>query len=463
MNEIVISAAEFRCKAYEPIFQNIYNSYTGGEHYNEIATYGGGASGKSEHITREVEYWLPEFDNDEAVVVTYSPMHANNTMKRMTRVLDSHGITYKVVNKLSHSELHFANGNIVQLISAKAGSWEETQEKLKTFVTNTPNSLKFIFFEEFTAIMHLFKTYNTFINTTSRLFREMRPDSIIFYAWNPPRNRRHPIYDFLKYFDGLKVFTTMYDLPPKWQSAYDLKVAEHLRKTNPTAYRLTYLGEDVGEDGLAFIVDKGMLTELADHYTSYHYLTDEGTANASTFMLLGTTIDGQVHCISSYYHTSKVDGVRKAPSEYAKDFEDFESMHGIVFDTITTDGIYFAEQLRVQGYPTAESIHKYKDRAKSYKLLKDLNDEHNLKIVIHEDEDGSMAEINKSNMLLYEQLENALIEESTGSQGQRIEKVSKAAESSSEDQSQHFHLGDLLLYFCTRQQKNVIGGIWRRN
>lgn len=445
----------------EPIFKNILASYRGGRFYQEIAAYGGAAGGKSEHFSREGEFWLPENEGDEMLVVTYSPKHGKNTLKRFTRVMDKHMIEW--TTKEGGTELHFGNDNVIHFISAKAGSFEETQEKLKTFATSKPNALKFIWFEEFTATINLFKSYETFIYSASRLFREMREDSIIFYAWNPPRNRKHPIYKFLDEFEGLKLKVTMYDLPKKWQSKVDLKVADKLKRTNPTAYRHTYLGEDVGDDGLAFIIDEGIFTEMADNYISFHYLTDEGTANASTFMLIGVTAYGQVHCISSYKHSGKFDGGIKAPSQYADDFAQFELLHGVPFDTLTTDGLYFQAQLAEKGYKEAKSIHSKKDRALSYKLLDELIKLGNFKIVIHEDDSEEFAKINKNNYMLFKQLENAQLEESINTSGDTVQKVSKAPESSSNDEEEHLHLVDLPLYFCTRHQKKLIGGLWKDN
>lgn len=457
-----ISTDEFRCKVYEPVWKQIYKSYTGTPDYNEIAIFGGGAAGKSEFIARAEEFTLPENPGDEALVVTYSPAHSANTMKRITRLLDAHRMAYGKRRTENGMELTFGNSNVIHFISAKAGSFEETQEKLKTFVTNKPNALKYIWFEEFTATMHLFKDFATFMYSASRVFREMRDDSLVFYLWNPPKNIRHPIYDFLDNFTGLEVFSTMYDLPKKWQSPVDLRVAEQLKKTNPTAYRLTYLGERVGSDGLAYVIDSGIYTELADDYVHFHYLTDEGTANATTFMLIGVTAFGEVHCISSYYHSSKADGQRYSPSEYAKKFKEFEQRHGVAIETLTTDGIYFAAELGVHGYPQADSIHRHKNRPLSYQLSSDLIANHNFKIVRHEDT-PEYEEINRANNLLYQQLENAQLDETMDSKGTRVYRVDKRPESTSDNQAEHLHLVDLLLYFCTRHQKNVIGGIWRDN
>lgn len=463
MNKQTVSTDEFRCLAYEPIFQQIYKSYTGQRHYNEIAAYGGGAGGKSEHVAREIEFWQPENAGDEALVLTYSPSHSANTLIRFTRVLDQHGMTYNVKGTDAGKILSYGNNNHIHFISVKAASFEETQEKLKTFVTIKPKSLKFVWFEEFTAIMHLFKSYETFIFSASRIFREMRDDSIVFYLWNPPKNSKHPIYDFLKNFGGLEVFTTIYDLPVKWQSKQDIRIADGLKKSNPTAYRLTYLGEAVGSDGLAYVIDESIFTPLANDYMHFHYLTDEGTANATTFMLIGVTAFGEVHCISSYYHSSKEDGVRKSPSEYAKEFQAFEQMHGVSPESITTDGIYFAAELGVHGYPEAQSIHRIKNRPLSYQLSYDLMAAGNFKIVVHEDEYGEYSGINRANNLLYRQLENAQLEETMDSKGKRVYRVDKTPESKSDNQAEHLHLVDLLLYFCTRHQKNIIGGSWKDN
>lgn len=70
----------------------------------------------------------------------------------------------------------------------------------------------------------------------------------VFYSYNPPKSQRNWVNDPANWTraDLVNHHSTYLDVPPKWLGEQFLMDAEHLRDTNPEAYRHEYLGEVTG-------------------------------------------------------------------------------------------------------------------------------------------------------------------------------------------------------------------------
>ena len=85
-------------------------------------------------------------------------------------------------------------------------------------------------------------------NILQSLFRGENKKRIVFFSYNPPKSGRSWVNQEAKIPKrGRRVHHSTYlDVPPEWLGERFLTDAEHLKKTNDTAYRHEYLGEEVG-------------------------------------------------------------------------------------------------------------------------------------------------------------------------------------------------------------------------
>lgn len=301
----------FRCVTYDDVFKNIYNSFLNKKFKDEIILKSGAASGKSEHITNQIVFWLPEIFNSEAIVVTGSFQHNIQTQKRFIRILQNHGYSdYKLNNDI----LVFGNNNSINFVYSKSGSHDETTEKLKTFTTQNAN-VKFIWFEEFTSVINSYGNYERYNYSVSRLFREARKDLIVLYSYNALPvdgsssipNSKHPIKKFeefkIKSKNTIINNSTIYDLPKKWQSYHDLKIAEELKNVDNDLFRNIYLGEDIVKSGSIYPI----LPKVAK-VSDFDYVLagiDEGRVDAISCVLVGVKGDNY-HIIEQFYKKSDI-------------------------------------------------------------------------------------------------------------------------------------------------------------
>ena len=104
--------------------------------------------------------------------------------------------------------------------------------------------IKYAWFEE----VDQFASMDEIRNILQSLFRGENKKRISFYSFNPPKSGRSWVNQEVKIpKPGRRVHHSTYlDVPPEWLGERFLADAEHLKKTNETAYRHEYLGEEVG-------------------------------------------------------------------------------------------------------------------------------------------------------------------------------------------------------------------------
>ncbi len=104
--------------------------------------------------------------------------------------------------------------------------------------------IKYAWFEE----VDQFASMDEIRNILQSLFRGENKKRISFYSFNPPKSGRSWVNQEAKIpKTGRRVHHSTYlDVPPEWLGQRFLADAEHLKKTNETAYRHEYLGEEVG-------------------------------------------------------------------------------------------------------------------------------------------------------------------------------------------------------------------------
>ncbi len=104
--------------------------------------------------------------------------------------------------------------------------------------------IKYAWFEE----VDQFASMDEIRNILQSLFRGENKKRISFYSFNPPKSGRSWVNQETKIpKPGRRVHHSTYlDVPQEWLGERFLTDAEHLKKTNETAYRHEYLGEEVG-------------------------------------------------------------------------------------------------------------------------------------------------------------------------------------------------------------------------
>jgi len=104
--------------------------------------------------------------------------------------------------------------------------------------------IKYAWFEE----VDQFVGMEEIRNILQSLFRGENKKRIVFFSYNPPKSGRSWVNQEAKIpKPGRRVHHSTYlDVPPEWLGERFLADAEHLKKTNETAYRHEYLGEEVG-------------------------------------------------------------------------------------------------------------------------------------------------------------------------------------------------------------------------
>ena len=104
--------------------------------------------------------------------------------------------------------------------------------------------VKYAWFEE----VDQFASMDEIRNILQSLFRGENKKRISFYSFNPPKSGRSWVNQEVKIpKPGRRVHHSTYlDVPPEWLGERFRADAEHLKKTNETAYRHEYLGEEVG-------------------------------------------------------------------------------------------------------------------------------------------------------------------------------------------------------------------------
>lgn len=451
MKIITKKASDYTFSEFKQIHKNIRNSYNNLDYSVEIDNGGGRGSGKTHFNAESVVFWLPNIQYHEALFIVATTSHKINTVALLEQKIKEHGYYNYKKKRLEDGtiRLYFGNDNIITVFSTSAKSNDMILDNLKAieFENNIHGkNLKFLIFEEFTAILTSMKSMDNALNGLNGFNRSTCDSPIKIYTYNPPNHKKHKIYDFMKINpDMLRIRTNMYQLPEKFQNKEDLRFAESLKKYNFKMWEQIYMGIASASEGLAFDIDESIYTDLLPYYDEYHVQTDEATVNATTFSLFGIKGD-EIHYITNFYHSSKEDGIRYSGSEYAKKYLIWLNNLKINPKTEHTDSVYFSQELINYGRINAKSIGKFKNRVLGYKLLLDLVLRGKFKIVNRPE-----------NNMLFAQMSNAEIEyvmaENSPNYGKAM--ISKKSESNNNNET-HTHALDTVQYLLLYLQKTLI-------
>jgi len=170
----------------------------------------------------------------------------------------------------------------------------------------------------------------------------------MLYKFNPPKNPNAPVMKWLEKMEkrpDCRVTHTDYrDGPQEWVGRKSIESADQLKISDPKLYNWLWLGFCIGIDELIYYMfDKNIHIKQPPTDERNNPISpdtvgigiDYGQMNATTFEAFGLwTSLKKVGGIGEYYHSGKLSGHQRSPSQYAKDFVAFVERIESTYDCI---------------------------------------------------------------------------------------------------------------------------------
>ena len=207
--------------------------------FDEYWLKGGRGSTKSTFISIEILLGLIKDPNANAVVCRRYQNELRDTVYGQFEWTASRmGITHLFKFQVSPMQIIYIPTG--QKIVFKAA---DNPKKMKS-INLGKGYIKYAWFEE----LDQFASMEEIRNILQSLFRGEDKQRIVFFSYNPPKSGRSWVNQEAKVpKKGRRVHHSTYlDVPKNWLGERFLADAQHLKKTNETAYRHEYLGEEVG-------------------------------------------------------------------------------------------------------------------------------------------------------------------------------------------------------------------------
>ncbi len=221
-----------------PSFHDIHRDLKA-EAYEEYWLKGGRGSTKSTFISIEILLGLIKDPDANAVVFRrYQNELRDTVFGQFEWTAAKMGIAHLFKFQVSPMQIVYIPTG--QKIVFKAA---DNPRKMKS-INLGRGYIKYAWFEE----VDQFASMDEIRNILQSLFRGENKKRISFFSYNPPKSSRSWVNQEAKIpKPGRRVHHSDYrDVPPEWLGERFLADAEHLKKTNETAYRHEYLGEEVG-------------------------------------------------------------------------------------------------------------------------------------------------------------------------------------------------------------------------
>lgn len=221
-----------------PSFYDLHKDIKAGAH-DEYWLKGGRGSTKSTFISIEILLGIIKDPDANAVVFRrYQNELRDTVFGQFEWTAAKMGMTHLFKFQVSPMQIIYAQTG--QKIVFKAA---DNPRKMKS-INLGKGYIKYAWFEE----VDQFTGMEEIRNIIQSVFRGEDKQRISFYSYNPPKSGRSWVNQETKVpKPGRKVHHSDYrDVPPEWLGERFLADAGHLKKTNETAYRHEYLGEEVG-------------------------------------------------------------------------------------------------------------------------------------------------------------------------------------------------------------------------
>ena len=221
-----------------PLFHRLHKEIKA-EKFDEIWLKGGRGSTKSTFVSIQIILGLLKDSEANAVVTRRYQNELRDT------VYGQFEWTIARMGLGSYFKFQVAPMQIIFIPTGQKIVFKAADNPLKMKSINLGRGyIKYTWFEE----VDQFASMDEIRNILQSLFRGENKKRISFYSFNPPKSGRSWVNQEVKIpKQGRRVHHSTYlDVPSEWLGDRFLADAAHLEKTNETAYRHEYLGEEVG-------------------------------------------------------------------------------------------------------------------------------------------------------------------------------------------------------------------------
>ena len=221
-----------------PSFHRLHNELKA-EKFDEIWLKGGRGSTKSTFVSIQILLGILKDSEANAVVTRRYQNELRDT------VYGQFEWTIAKMGLGDYFKFQIAPMQIIYVPTGQKIVFKAADNPLKMKSINLGRGyIKYAWFEE----ADQFAGMEEIRNILQSLFRGENKKRIVFFSYNPPKSGRSWVNQEAKMpKQGRWVHHSTYlDVPPEWLGERFLADAEHLKKTNETAYRHEYLGEEVG-------------------------------------------------------------------------------------------------------------------------------------------------------------------------------------------------------------------------
>lgn len=236
------------------------------------------------------------------------------------------------LDMLGITDEYIFNVSPMKIIHRKTGSafyfyGGDKPEKLKS---NTIRDVIALWYEEAAN----FKSAEVFDQTNPTFIRQKSPfvDQVpIYYSYNPPRNPFDWVNQWVDSVTGDEDYfidsSTYLDDTLGVTTEQQLNLIEKYKVNDYDYYRWLYLGEEIGLGNSIYNMNLfHMIDELPsdDYIEGIAYSIDTGhQVSATTCLAVGITGKNNIILLDTYYYSPAGQVVKKAPSELAKELNDF--------------------------------------------------------------------------------------------------------------------------------------------
>lgn len=304
-----------------------HDSFNDIEHMIQIFTSGRAGTKSSRGGIKSVFKVVSEENCSVVIIRKFHNKLKKTVYKEVLRAIKRLGLNksdFKIT--VSPMEIKYLpNGNTIYFTGSD--SIDDTKGMI-----DEDKSIKLVIIDEATEFFDKGEGEDEFNNIEATFVRGNDDEFVMEYYFNPPRNPKAPIMEWLKKMkkreDVLHIHTDYRDVPVSWLGKKLIQTAEAMKKLDEKMYNWIWLGLCTGLEELIYYMfdEKRHVKEVTkEQLKQIRFIgcgVDYGQMNATTYEFFGLDfVDKCIRGIDEYYHSGRESGKQKSPSEYARDFK----------------------------------------------------------------------------------------------------------------------------------------------
>lgn len=307
-----------------PKFYNLFNDIT---HTHKIIDSGRSGTKSSYGAIHAVHKIVSD---DNCAVIYMRKFHnklEKTVYKECLRAIGRLGLKKKQfkITKKPMQITYLKNGNTIYFTG------NDSIDDTKGMIDES-KSIKLVILDELTEFFDRGEGEDELSNIEATFIRGNDDEFCMEYYFNPPKNSKAPILKWVKKMeqraDCIHIHSDYRDVPSKWLGKKLIDSALAMKKVDEQMYNWIWLGLSVGLAEVIYYMfdEKRHISDDFDFKSLIHIgiTIDYGHLNATTFQALGLDQDKMIlQGIDEYYHSGRISGKQKAPSEYARDLKEF--------------------------------------------------------------------------------------------------------------------------------------------